>query len=93
MTRHTSGPWYAHSTKSFYVFGPAALSEKAGLEYGRFVCNASSQENARLIAAAPDLLEALSDAVSTQPSDSPIKWVIRARAAIANATGVEVKEI
>ena len=89
MSKHTSGPWTAHSTKSFYVFGPASLSEQAGLDYGPFVCNASSQANARLIAAAPELLEALSDAVSTQPSDSPIKWVIRARAAIANATGVE----
>ena len=29
----------------------------------------------------------LRDAVSTQPADSPIKWVLNARAAIAQATG------
>ncbi len=87
MSKHTSGPWTAHSTKSFYVFGPASLSDKAGLDYGPFVCSASTQANARLIAAAPELLEALSDAVSTQPADSPIKWVIRARAALAKAAG------
>ncbi len=46
-----------------------------------------SLEDACLIAAAPSLLEALEDAVSTQPADSPIKWVLRARSAIAKARG------
>lgn len=43
--------------------------------------------DALLIQAAPDLLDAMRDAVSTQPADSPTKWVLRARAAIAKATG------
>jgi hypothetical protein len=55
MSQHTPGPWAVDSTKSFYVFGPARLSEQAG----PFICNASTQANARLISAAPDLLDAL----------------------------------
>jgi hypothetical protein len=55
MDKHTPGPWGVDASKSFYVFGPARLSEQAG----PFICNASSQADARLIAAAPDLLDAL----------------------------------
>ena len=59
MDKHTPGPWAVDSTKSFYVMGPARLSEQTGLTHGPFICNASTQANARLIAAAPDLLDAL----------------------------------
>jgi len=60
----TPGPWAVDSTKSFYVMGPARLSEQAGLTHGPFICNASTQANARLIAAAPDLLDALRELVA-----------------------------
>ena len=58
---HTPGPWATDPTKSFYVFGPAHLSEQAGLTFGPFICNASSRDNARLIAAAPALLATLQE--------------------------------
>ncbi len=45
-TQHTPGPWSTDGTKSFYV-----------LHNGDFVANASTAANARLIAAAPELLE------------------------------------
>jgi len=47
-TPHTPGPWSTDGTKSFYV-----------LRNGDFVANASTAANARLIAAAPQMLEAL----------------------------------
>ena len=47
-TQHTPAPWTTDSSKSFYV-----------LSSGEFVANASTEANARLISAAPDLLAAL----------------------------------
>jgi hypothetical protein len=52
-TQHTPGPWSTDGTKSFYV-----------LHNGDFVANASTAANARLIAAAPELLAALEACVS-----------------------------
>ena len=92
MSTHTQGPWmvsrYSQSTvlKAISIRG-------ANERIARVVVPDTAQSiseyvaNARLIAAAPDLLEALEDAASTQPADSPIKWVLRARAAIAKAKG------
>jgi hypothetical protein len=64
MTKHTPGPWSTDNSKSFYVFGAARLSEQAGLEHGPFVCNAATQADARLIAAAPDLLDQLAQCLA-----------------------------
>ena len=47
-TQHTTGPWSTDGTKSFVV-----------LHNGDFVANASTAANARFIAAAPQMLEAL----------------------------------
>ncbi len=77
--KHTPGPW---------VVGEADWSDAGNARYELRGIKTVSALDARLIAAAPDLLEALIDAVSTQPADSPIKWVLWARAAIAKATGV-----
>lgn len=55
-TKHTPGPWHIDASKSFYVFASGALAEQAGVTHGPFICNASSQANAALIAQAPDLL-------------------------------------
>ena len=91
MTKHTPGPWRTSGTQSFYVF--------AGDEV---VTNGSTQANARLIAAAPDLLAALEslfehcamvhkqwgDGDNTRQADAAIN---AARAAIAKATGGSVE--
>jgi len=81
-TQHTPGPWVIH---------PEALGEHSivtpdgrGLIadiYGR------SPANARLIAAAPELLEALQDCVAVPNKNRPDEVWQRARAAIAKATG------
>ena len=97
MSQHTPGPWAVDPTKSFYVMGPARLSEQAGLTHGPFICNASTQANARLISAAPDLLDALQALMALdvkghaladrlQFSDSGRAILDQCRAAISKAT-------
>jgi hypothetical protein len=84
-TKHTPGPWTAEEKNGRgmgWKAGPAWLGEKAWSEE----CAA----NARLIAAAPDLLEALQEIVSAADGEG---WsqldaaFSKARAAIAKATG------
>lgn len=76
MSGHTPGPWVDRgSTRPIEV--EAAMQELAGEhvspifanavedgEYGDVVAFVRSDEDARLIAAAPDLLEAVKDAMS-----------------------------
>lgn len=85
MNTFTPGPWYAPADKSFYVHaGP-----------GQFICNASGQANARLIAAAPEMLAALQTIVAGYQAHfdaMPVAWQTYdniARAVIAQATGEE----
>ncbi len=81
--KHTPGPWY---------FDTDERSICRGEENGRVrVCqiddiSREDNANARLIAAAPDLLEALRDMVSDHEclSEATLKF---ARTAIAKATG------
>ena len=88
MSEHTKGPWVAHeygSPKgSFYVRGP----NNERVVNGPSLTN---EFNARLIAAAPDLLEALQRlvncySVSSSRESRDSCWN-QARAAIAKATG------
>jgi hypothetical protein len=81
--KYTAGPWTITEGPTYCAIRTDARviadMRLVGLHYNK--------ADAALIAASPDLLEVLEDAVSTQPADSPIKWVLRARAAIAKATG------
>ena len=88
-TKHTPGPWKTSYTNLSVVIA----------ENGAVVARASKlnglvnlQANARLIAAAPELLEALrpfaeTDLTTELVSDTFGFDVLRARAAIAKATG------
>ncbi len=88
---HTPGPWHADPTKSFYVFAHGSLAEQAGVENGPFICNASTQANARLIAAAPDLLAAAQDALrNLRPLAVHPSHYAALENAIAKATGADV---
>ena len=90
-TQHTPGPWV---TKGPHIMeaGPS-FNWVASVQ----VSNMPEWEaNARLIAAAPELLEALQDlaeeaarSVYPQPDKPDSAWakLVRARAAIAKATG------
>jgi len=93
MSKHTPGPWEYNYSRydgrrlaEFYINAD---------KYCIAVCN-SNEPNARLIAAAPDMLVALQEIVNNlDPGDFvvPTSFSIqRARAAIAKATGQEEKK-
>ena len=96
---HTPGPWRAQESKSgacVMIFGPGewklaeAHSYQAQYEDEGAPTKDTREANARLIAAAPDLLAALQALLGSFESEAGIigkATVDRARAAIAAATG------
>lgn len=95
-TKHTPGPWYEHSHRQI---GPAAgivCEVWSAIGWGNVAIN-EADANVRLIAAAPDLLEALilleAEMVASgnaQATDFGWKPAIeKTRAAIAKATGAQ----
>jgi hypothetical protein len=101
METHTPGPWHVTLTRSTYghmVHGPLMGPR----DEGDHVCNAFGEPNARLIAAAPDLLAALKAAPDPGGFDHTAPefwfrrykaWQIAARDAIARATGTDTQPI
>lgn len=95
--QHTPGPWAIvedRSPSSLEVFGGGA----AIAELWRRADVVKEKADARLIAAAPDLLEALQMGVSETldyiqrnhlSGAENNHWIAQAKAAIAKATGVE----
>jgi hypothetical protein len=90
--KHTEGPWEWDA--NVWDYDPeqeAPWLVSAGNDkvlFGQIGC--TSEANARLIAAAPDLLDALAvliELVSFQICDDGHPAIINARAAIAKATG------
>jgi hypothetical protein len=84
---HTPGPWEPHWHKDKWIIGdPATFTHLAGIYR-----NKKEDANARLIAAAPELLEALDHLhwmVCLQKCNDPVKYALRkAAAALAKATG------
>lgn len=95
-SKHTPGPWSCidegrlddcvHSAAAEFVEGDIICLSPI-LE-GYEVSAENWEANALLIAAAPELLEALEGFVSCWDAcSSPLEFVARARAAIAKATG------
>ena len=74
---HTSGPWNTTGAPQVWAAD------------GSKVAHTSNDANARLIAAAPELLEACLQAVRALPNKPNYVWLVKemARAAIAKATG------
>lgn len=89
MSKINPGPWAVEAPKQIDIPISAVglYGERVIVARVPFGSKVDAEAHARLVAAAPDLLDALQTAVSTQPADSPIKWVLWARAAIAKATG------
>ena len=100
MSEHTPGPWSA------FISGNTIAIDLGANPRGERPCiigwpgfdsndqtKATNIANARLIAAAPDLLEALQEACnSIETTDNPFKGSLmhnQMRAAIAKATGKE----
>lgn len=87
MSKHTPGPWVSKDTD----FGTFVYCERDYLITGP-LNERSDGDNARLIAAAPDLLESLTllvAGIENSVSDTYIP-LVKASAAIAKATG-EIK--
>ncbi len=90
MSKHTPGPWH-HTGREFNDVRDSddelvavALHLRVG-QPQRSVQEAEA--NARLIAAAPELLEALQQALEFVDGWKELSWCAPARAAIAKATG------
>ncbi|HFF3031961.1 TPA: hypothetical protein ACGCGJ_000431 [Stenotrophomonas maltophilia] len=97
MSKHTPGPWVVtpHPETHVDVFGVGEIKDDKEFQYGlsHTFCYQNAEANARLIAAAPELLaelEMLSNIVegcgmATMPEVEC--RLVFARAAIAKATG------
>ena len=90
-TKHTPGPWTAHDDDGTGTL-PCVLSEKVNAGGNFYVAQCNVFEDARLIAAAPELLEALEHLVPMTWNDGPLCEVYResgkrAETAIAKARG------
>lgn len=83
-TKHTPGPWKVSYTKiSVITAENGAVIAKVNKIDGLV----NLQANARLIAAAPELLEALIECLDCEFSVTDRAAINKARAAIAKATG------
>ena len=94
MIGHTPGPWKAHFEEAYFVTGPdlgsvaMMMNLKGAYGLGGRRSGDESAANARLIAAAPELLEALRQIVEQHGQWNNGIWAANiARAAIAEAEG------
>ena len=107
-TKHTKGPWHAGTPRFglFHIYSNNTIGGEVCNSGKQAICNAPHEgekgsaayhemfvANAHLIAAAPDLLEALQAVVVNWTSQFERRghlapdWCKQARAAIAKATG------
>jgi hypothetical protein len=93
---YTKGPWNTGDSMNEFYNGrdwTVPVWASNGPEGGKIAAEAiapareMAQANARLIAAAPDLLEALQEIVETLDTNDFAHWTESARSAIAKATG------
>jgi hypothetical protein len=89
--KHTPGPWFSrYDDNGFYEIGSEAVSLRMAFTHGE---GETDEANARLIAAAPDLLAALKAIMFRMQTDLEAGhgWAVverdLARSAIAKATG------
>ena len=95
MSKHTPGPWVVHPTSihpAVRSIGTAEAGPRRICTVGSTNGNPTDWHNARLIAAAPELLEVLQELMvaADRVSGGPVTWLGKARAAIAKATGEQV---
>lgn len=82
MTTHTPGPWSVIGTN---VSGQSLTVAETYLD--EFVSRKTAEANARLIAAAPELLEAAKAMLDPLLVQDRVFWARKLRAAIAKAEG------
>lgn len=88
MSKHTPGPWIHGNKNEMYLDGNRLIWSSKGEGYGTIAEASSyfpnSMDNARLISAAPDLLDACRKAMTCANLPDSVKDIIRV--AIARAT-------
>lgn len=101
MNEHTPGPWSLENNIAYgWKTNPYSITVRkrgvhcvavANIPAKKTITREEALANARLIAAAPDLLEALMTLPQspTNTDDDWWKWIDKARAAIDKATGGE----
>lgn len=90
--QHTPGPWVATNRPTFSghdFWTVHSLQSRDDVVYVTLRCNDQLEANARLIAAAPELLEALEGCLTCEFPVIDRDAVSKALAAIAKATGKE----
>lgn len=90
----TPGPWFVEDNPTIFPAVQVAAFDGVGNRHLQVIIQSHVQEeDARLIAAAPELLEALEDCVlywdDELPKDRCLNFIGKARAAIAKALGTE----
>lgn len=90
MSKHTPGPWIHHPEDNIITTkGDCKLIECQARSL--HVSTSERDANARLIAAAPELLEVLVDVMFRHvPFSNKAEYAEKARAAIAKATGEQL---
>ena len=90
-SKHTPGPWKVANNSRSVLAGPVKINQQAGPAAQCAAVEAKNEftlrANARLIAAAPEMLEALTELVEwSKTSNGTSKQVVdKAKAAIAKA--------
>ena len=90
MARHTEGPWELDDSEKYYRRGAIRRNGMVVAFMNDNWQPITAEErlaNARLIAAAPDMLEALREMVAGRENDVTSQLLENARAVIAKATG------
>lgn len=90
MSKHTRGPWKVIGPDSMHP-SQAMVCATIGVQIYSAPLTNETEANAHLIAAAPDLLEALKEALALMPGGTITRneWEARARAALKKASGEE----
>ena len=89
MSKHTPGPWFMTGELPGYRSRINSTPQNLGWDLAH-VCNGPEADaNARLIAAAPELLEALQEVFADHDAVNRLSWNDRAAAAIAKIEGAE----
>lgn len=81
-TKFTPGPWRRGQTGNLRIYGPDGMGEHSGVVAEVKSKNGHQTANAHLIAAAPDLYEALEEVIAATGYSNG-----KARAALAKARG------
>lgn len=86
MNSHTPAPWFVRKVNSALTIVNSGGGRIAQTTSGKGLPTQQQEADTTLIAAAPDLLDALREMVQTY-QDEPMPALYQARAAIAKATG------